>query len=673
LPKFSRKTKETDLMSQVVKSQVTVTLTERTAARYLKVHVKFDDRDTKFKARDKASFLNDFAKLLRIYQEATSRTEEFTYDAAGNRTLQRLTLVQTNSYMSNYYSNSDRLKTDGKYAFKYDAAGNMTEKGNQFTINGDTVTFTTSGDEVEYWKYKYDLLNRLIAVTKNGTLVAEYEYDPEGLRVVKKAKGVTTHYVFEGTEPIFEKKITTRKIKSYVYAVGKYLARVDGTIGDATAKKYFYHTDHLGSIRAVTNQAGKVVYKADYLAFGTRFGEETDGEFDEEHGFTGKEYDPDTGLYYYNARWYDADLGRFISEDPAADPNNPNLYSYCGNNPINSIDPTGCYGSEAFDPPDSIQLPDSYVRPDDDYDSGSDDDDDDGETQEEREKKAFERVVKNTEPSSSILGKFGVTGGIVHELCEDLYNIALVAGVVSKLNNPVSLITFLAKEGKPLVEAELKVAGIIISGTKQERNELLNSIKNALGEEFVQPFIDVARDFNKMVSGQKLSGKEQFELGRDLYQCTMTAIMAYSAIRAAGKLGAKLARSMSKLTKEGGALSKLSAVVRDQRGGVNLSGFGKGATKTGQGPKSVGNLTDGMTMNTNAALDEASTFLGKGYKDMGGGRFVSADGTRQVRLGDSDILGQHGGASHINFETLVPNPAKPGKMMVDTDLHIFIK
>jgi YD repeat-containing protein len=98
----------------------------------------------------------DFAKLLRVYQEATSRMEEFAYDAAGNRTMQRITLVQTNSYILAYYTNSDRLKTNGKYAFKYDAAGNMTEKGNQFTINGDTVTFTTSGDEVEYWQYRYD-------------------------------------------------------------------------------------------------------------------------------------------------------------------------------------------------------------------------------------------------------------------------------------------------------------------------------------------------------------------------------------------------------------------------------------------------------------------------------------------------------------------------------------
>ena len=42
--------------------------------------------------------------------------------------------------------------------------------------------------------------------------------------------------------------------------------------------------------------------------------------FDDEHGFTGKEYDPDIGLYYFNARWYDPEIGRFISEDPAADP-----------------------------------------------------------------------------------------------------------------------------------------------------------------------------------------------------------------------------------------------------------------------------------------------------------------------------------------------------------------
>src|SRR5690554_3157759 len=123
--------------------------------------------------------------------------------------------------------------------------------------------------------------------------------------------------------------------------MGKHLARVDGVIGDTEAEIYFYHTDHIGSVRAVTNQAGEVVWNADYLVFGRRFGENTDAGFEEWHGFTGKEYDPDTGLYYYNARWYDADIGRFISEDPAADPNNPNLYVYGRNNPLRFVDPTG--------------------------------------------------------------------------------------------------------------------------------------------------------------------------------------------------------------------------------------------------------------------------------------------------------------------------------------------
>src|SRR5690554_2433967 len=101
------------------------------------------------------------------------------------------------------------------------------------------------------------------------------------------------------------------------------------------------HTDHLGSVRAVTDKAGTVVWSADYLAFGTRFGEAGDGSFEQWKGFTGKEYDPETGLYYFNARWYDQGIGRFISEDPARDPNNPNLYTYCANNPLIRIDPSG--------------------------------------------------------------------------------------------------------------------------------------------------------------------------------------------------------------------------------------------------------------------------------------------------------------------------------------------
>ena len=70
---------------------------------------------------------------------------------------------------------------------------------------------------------------------------------------------------------LFEKKISSGKFKSYIYALGKHLARVDGVIGDSAAKVYYYHTDHLGSVRAITEQSGKVVFNADYFAFGTKF------------------------------------------------------------------------------------------------------------------------------------------------------------------------------------------------------------------------------------------------------------------------------------------------------------------------------------------------------------------------------------------------------------------
>ena len=322
---------------------VVISLKNTLITKYLKLHVYFDDRDADFQPVNQAQFLNSLVQMLHVYQEASSKTEEYGYDAAGNRTSLTVTLVQADKYPCEYYENSDRLKTDGRYAFVYDAAGNLVKKGNRYTTDKDTVTFTaTSGEGVEYWDYSYDLLNRLTEVAKNGTVVADYEYSPDGLREVKRAAGVTTHYVFEGTEPIFEKRISDGRIRSYVYALGKHLARVDGVIGDSNAKIYYYHTDQVGSVKVVTDKSGNVVYNADYMPFGSRF--EKDGNFEENHGFTGKEYDSDTGLYYFNARWYDQEVGRFIAEDPLAQDHK--LYLYSGNNPLNQYDPSGMWHYE---------------------------------------------------------------------------------------------------------------------------------------------------------------------------------------------------------------------------------------------------------------------------------------------------------------------------------------
>ncbi len=74
-------------------------------------------------------------------------------------------------------------------------------------------------------------------------------------------------------------------------------------------------------------------------------------------------------------------------------------------------------------------------------------------------------------------------------------------------------------------------------------------------------------------------------------------------------------------------------------------------------------------------LDHALEYLRPGFVEPkpGSGRFVSADGTRVFRMGSSDILGLHGGGPHVNFERLEPNRAKPGKMMVVEDIHIYLE
>ena len=105
---------------------------------------------------------------------------------------------------------------------------------------------------------------------------------------------------------------------------------------------YFYHADHLGSIRAVTNAAGLAVNSYSYDAYGNF--ESRSETVTNPYAFTGREYDAESGLFYYRARYYDANTGRFTQEDPIGfGGGDRNLYRYVFNNPINSIDPTGLH------------------------------------------------------------------------------------------------------------------------------------------------------------------------------------------------------------------------------------------------------------------------------------------------------------------------------------------
>ena len=190
--------------------------------------------------------------------------------------------------------------------------------------------------------------NRLTQVTKNGTSLGTYAYDANGIRAKKVENGATTHYLALGHTVMYEKTgaVGTR----HIFAGSQRIAEVRGTTTS------YFHNDHLGSPRVVTDASG-----IPGSSMATKpFGEPHAGSAQTSYGFTGKELDS-TGLYYFAARYYDASVGRFVSQDThwnhhnmiyGDDPDNKfplisaitqstNLYVYCGNNPIMYVDPDG--------------------------------------------------------------------------------------------------------------------------------------------------------------------------------------------------------------------------------------------------------------------------------------------------------------------------------------------
>ena len=108
---------------------------------------------------------------------------------------------------------------------------------------------------------------------------------------------------------------------------------------------YYYHQDHIGSSNVITDETGAVANILEYTPFGEV--SRSTGNYSTDKRFTGKIWDEASALLYFGARYYDPELGRFITADPTIqhpfDPQDLNRYSYCRNNPVNYIDPTG-YG-----------------------------------------------------------------------------------------------------------------------------------------------------------------------------------------------------------------------------------------------------------------------------------------------------------------------------------------
>ena len=262
-----------------------------------------------------------------------NQTTSFTYDAAHN-----LLNRNMNGQIQNYqYDANNRLLTDDNRSYGYDSNGNVITQ-----TQGTTVTI-----------YSYDAEDRLLTVTAPSLQVVN-SYDDNGVRLTQQTNGVITRYLVDSNRPlpvILEERDAMNGLLAH-YTWGDQLLSQQ-----RAGARYVYHLDGLGSVRALSDASQAVVAAYDYNAYGELVN--SSSSLANPFHFTGEPFDEATGLYYLRARFYNPELGRFITRDTFAGsdftPLTLHRYLYANANPINFTDPTGHFSLAMTAP--SISLP----------------------------------------------------------------------------------------------------------------------------------------------------------------------------------------------------------------------------------------------------------------------------------------------------------------------------
>ena len=272
-------------------------------------------------------------------KEDQKKTVTYTYDPAGNR-LSEDDGTEKTTYT---YNGLDQIKTatvekgqsvDSVRQYSYDRSGNETE-----------VKDSKTGERT---LKAYDARNRLkeVAVmTKDGKtgVIQQNQYNGEDQRIQKIEGDQTTNYYYQdGVVSYTTDGAGKQTSQNLIGLEGNIIGtqRYDGE----TASYYLYQKDLQGSTTSLIKEDGT----ADAVYYYTDFGETTiegDNKAGNEVCYTGGIYDRMTGLYYLNARYYNPEDGRFLTEDTyrgeTDEPDTWHLYAYCANNPVNYVDPSG--------------------------------------------------------------------------------------------------------------------------------------------------------------------------------------------------------------------------------------------------------------------------------------------------------------------------------------------
>lgn len=242
---------------------------------------------------------------------------KYSYDAVGNR----LSSLGVASYTNN---SSNELTSSSAATYTYDA-------------NGNSLTKTAAGNTTQYtWDYE----NRLTSVLLPGTSgTVNFKYDATGHRVQKTltqgSSVTTTTYLYDGNNVISDVDQNGNLLARYAAT-----QNIDEPLAELRSGVVSYvEADGLGSVSSLTNQAAAIVNSYTYDSFGNLTA--SSGTIANRFQYTSREFDSETGLYYYRARYYDQTTGKFLSQDPIQFNGGMNFYAYVRNNSPNRTDADG--------------------------------------------------------------------------------------------------------------------------------------------------------------------------------------------------------------------------------------------------------------------------------------------------------------------------------------------